>query len=275
MKPKFQRLFQEAAEMGGDGGGGAPASAAVIETPAVVETPASTEAPPAAEAVPEWFPAKYVKDGKPAFEELAKGYQELQKAFSSKNPMAAQVPESPDGYQLKPEKIPEGLQFSDEAAGKFAEVFHKNGIPAPAAKAIADTWLEMEAANMAKAAQVYEQQLATARQELEAKWGGAEEYAKITGKVSALVTDTLGEDPGDAVLFSNPRVVEFLAKVSDLLGPDAVAAMKDSVSPGAPIVTGAAEAKRIMSDPQHPEHARYMAGEPDVVRKVQRLIDQG
>jgi len=229
----------------------------------------------AAEAVPEWFPAKYLKDGKPAYDELAKGYTELQKAFSAKNPMAAQVPESPDGYQLKPEKIPEGLQFSDEAAAKFAEVFHKNGIPAPAAKAIADTWLEMEAANMQNAAKVYEDQLATAKQELEAKWGGPEEFTKRQAAVTELVTNTLGADPGDAVLFSNPRVVEFLGKVADLLGPDAVAAMKDSVSPGAPIATGAAEARRIMSDPNHPEHARYMAGETDVVRKVQRLIDGG
>jgi hypothetical protein len=246
-----------------------------VETPPVETPPVETppvETPPAADA-PEWFPKKYVKDGKPDHEALAKGYKELETKLGKG--LAADVPAAPEGYQLKPEKLPEGITWSDDSAAKFATVFHANGISPTAAKGIVDTFLELEAQNLQSVTKAYDDQLKADKVALESEWGGAEGYQKQAGKISGLVIDALGEDPGDALLFSNPRIMRFLGKVVDQLGEDAQAALKGGVAPGSAFTDGTSLAKKIMSDPTHAEHAAYLAGEPAVIAKVQRLLDGG
>ncbi len=238
-----------------------------VETPPV-ETP-PVETPPG--DTPEWFPKKYVKDGKPDHVALAKGYKELETKLGKGLP--ADVPATPEGYQLKPEKLPDGITWSDENAGKFATVFHANGISPTAAKGIVDTFMELEAQNLAQATKAYDDQLKADKVKLEEEWGGADGYQKQAGAISDLVVGALGEDPGDAVLFSNPRIMRFLGKVVDQLGEDAQAALKGGAAPGASFTDGASLAKKIMTDASHPDHAAYMAGDTNIIRKVQRLLD--
>jgi len=60
----------------------------------------------------------------------------------------AGVPETPDAYALKPEKLPEGLEWSDDDARAYADIFHKHHVPAAAAQELVDRHLE-SIANMA------------------------------------------------------------------------------------------------------------------------------
>ena len=60
----------------------------------------------------------------------------------------AGVPEKPQGYILKPDKLPDGLQWSDEDAAAYAEIFHRNHVPAAAAQELVDRHLQ-SIANMA------------------------------------------------------------------------------------------------------------------------------
>ncbi|MCU0751542.1 MAG: hypothetical protein MUC40_00660 [Akkermansiaceae bacterium] len=245
-------------------GGGTPASSA---------PPVSTPPPADPPQRPEWFPEKYWKDGGQSdIETLGRSYLELERKFHTKFPTAGEVPEKPDAYQLKPEKLPDGIQWSDEAAAKFAEVFHAQGIPTAAAQAIVNQYLELEAGALGNATKEYERQLAEGRAMLEEKWGGADAYRQRAEQIEQLVTGTLGGDPNDPTLFSNPRVVEFLGRVADVLSEDAQAALKGSVAPGGNFASGADLAGKIMNDPSHPEHARYMQGDPQTVAKVMRLL---
>ena len=152
-------------------------------------------------------------------------------------------------------------------------MFHANGISPTAAKGIVDTFMELEAQNLAQATKAYDDQLKADKVKLEEEWGGADGYQKQAGAISDLVVGALGEDPGDAVLFSNPRIMRFLGKVVDQLGEDAQAALKGGAAPGASFTDGASLAKKIMTDASHPDHAAYMAGDTNIIRKVQRLLD--
>jgi hypothetical protein len=52
------------------------------------------------------------------------------------------IPNTPDGYSLKPEKLPEGIQWHDEDSKAFAEVFHKHGAKQDLAKDLTNVYLE-------------------------------------------------------------------------------------------------------------------------------------
>lgn len=275
---RFNRfLFNEAPPEGGGGGGGAPPANTDPQSPA----PGGNEAPPAdAPQRPEWFPEKYWKDGGPAdVETLGKSYGELQKAFSAKNPHLAEVPADPSGYAFKPDQLPEGVQWSDDVASKMAAVFHKAQIGNTQAKAVATAFAELEAENLAAATKAYDDKITADRQALESKWGGPEAYESRKQELAAYVTEQLGEDPNDAVLFSSPRVVEFLAKEREYvkalekqLGEDALARAKGSIAPGSSFTSSPDEAMRIMNDPAHPDHAAWQAGEDGVRKKVYALL---
>jgi hypothetical protein len=54
----------------------------------------------------------------------------------------AGVPDTPQAYALKPDKLPEGLEWSDQDAQAYAEVFHKHHIPQAAAQELVNRHLE-------------------------------------------------------------------------------------------------------------------------------------
>ncbi len=288
LNPFNRFLFAEevpAADPGAGGGGGAPAAVDTTDGSngsAIPPAAAAAGEPPPASTTerPEWFPEKYWKDGGPQdVEILGKSYQELQKAFSAKNPHLAEVPTDPAGYDFKPESLPEGVDWSPEVASKMAEVFHGAQIGQTQAKAIAAAFVELEAQNLEGATKAYNDQLTADREALAAKWGGPDKYEARKQELSTLLTDQLGADPNDATLFANPRVVEFLAKTSDYvkslekqLGEDALAAAKGSMAPGHSFTSQSEEATKIMRDPTHPDHAAYISGDKTIVNKVMSML---
>jgi hypothetical protein len=260
--PVYQEFSSgEGAASGGGGGGGGDAAGATAGADAL-----------AAVQRPDYIAEKFWKEGKADVEALGRSYQELETAFSKKNPHAADLPKDAAGYVLKPEKIPEGLGWSDEAAGQFAEVFHRNGVGAGAARNIVEAFMETEAASMTAAGSAYEARLKEGREKLTRQWGGEEAFEQRVSEINSLVTGALGEDPQDAQLFSDPRVVGFLGRVVDLLGEDAKAAL-NSVAGDGNFSDGPQLANRIMRNTNHPEHAKYLAGDGETVRKVMRLLE--
>jgi hypothetical protein len=219
---------------------------------------------------PEWVPEKFWREGAVDAENLAKSYSALETKFHAARPPALEVPETPEGYQLKPEKIPEGISWNEEMAKQFAGVFHAKGVPAEAAMAITQTFLEVEKANHAAISEAYEKSIQDGTAALKKEWGQA--FDTKMGRVKSVVA-TLGYDPADASLFSNPKVVSFLGKVVGMLSEDSVASMRGAVAPGHTFVNGAEEAHAIMTDSKHPDFEKYHAGDRVAIAKVKRLID--
>lgn len=247
----------------------APPAPTLVNPPgAPTETPPINTPPPGdPPARPEYLPEKFWKDDGPDIEGLARSYGELETALRNRKP--ADLPADPSGYQLKPETLPDGIVWSDEAAAKFAGVFHANGVSPTQAKAITDAFLEIEAGNHAALSAAYEKQVADGTVALKSEWGG--EYETKLATVKSTV-ERLGYDPNDAALFSNPKVVSFLGKVAGLLSEDALAAA-GAQAPGSQFAGGTAEAERIMRDPSHPDHKAYYEGDPATVGKVMRLLN--
>jgi len=54
----------------------------------------------------------------------------------------AGVPDDPSGYALKPEKLPEGIEWDDADAQAYAELFHKHHVPKGAAQDLVNRHLE-------------------------------------------------------------------------------------------------------------------------------------
>lgn len=227
-------------------------------------------APPTPAARPDFLPEKFWNptDGKPNLEGLAKSYGELEKRLSSMRPYA--VPETPDAYELKPENLPDGVEWNQESAAKFAGIFHANGVSAEAAKAISAAFLEQEVANQAAITAAYEKQLQEGTDALKKEWGP--EYGQKLGKIQSVVA-ALGYDHKDPTLFANPKIVSFLGRVVGMLNEDSVASMRGAVAPGNSFASGTEEANAIMTNPKHPDHEAYIAGDKTIVAKVRRLID--
>lgn len=89
---------------------------------------------------------------------------------------SAGVPDTAEAYQLKPEDIPDGVQWSDEVAGKVAAVLHKHHVPQAAAQELIQTHLESIAGDAAKANQEYQQNITSLVKNAEAtfqqEWAG-------------------------------------------------------------------------------------------------------
>lgn len=255
-----------------------PAASVVASTPDAF-TPSTN---PAASQRPDYIAEKFWKDGKADVESLGKSYQELETAFSRKHPTTADLPKDATGYQFKPDALPDGVVWVPEIADRFAQVFHDNRIGQTSARAITDAFIQIEAQQVKAASDAYETRLREDRAALVEKWGGPDAFDTRRQEVAALVTEKIGADPADATLFSNPRIVDFLATTSDYvkalekqLGEDALAAAKGSVAPGHAFTEGKTEATRIMRDPGHPEHESYIKGDAGTVRKVMGLLGAG
>jgi hypothetical protein len=78
----------------------------------------NTITPPASDR-PEWLPEKFVKDGKPDYEALARSYSELEKARSAPQTPAETPPETPEAAAAKPDGKIEKTQ-GEEGAEKPA-----------------------------------------------------------------------------------------------------------------------------------------------------------
>lgn len=127
-------------------------------------------------------------------------------------------PETPEGYELKkPEKLPEGVEWSDEEAGKLAGIAHKYGLPKAAVAEIIGMSLERESGRATKAKEGMAGYVAAQEKALKESWGD-----KFNDNIQAAVKagQKLGVDMSDPDIGSNAKIIQVLHKASLLMRED-------------------------------------------------------
>jgi len=249
--------------LGGDPPAGAPA--------APVEQPVGDR--------PDWLPEKFWTDKGPNVEHLAKSYHGLEQLLGKKaqalvppsdksTPEEIQawrkalgVPESPDGYALKPENLPPGVQWDDNSAKAVAALAHKHNIPAAAMKDLMAFDLQRQQQWTQAAAQIAQQELAEGRETLKTTFG--EKYDANIALAKRAVATVNGNAQSHG--FTDPEVVRVIVGLAQKLSDDTLVA-GDSIGAG----SAKSRAKDIMTNPQNPLHSRYLEADPEVVDMVRR-----
>jgi hypothetical protein len=261
----------------------APNTNTTIEGTLLSSAPASTTDAPAAQPVekPDWVPEKYWRNDKIDVESMAKGFNGLEQLLGKKahavvppteksTPeeiaayrQALGVPDSPEGYKLKPEQLPEGVTWDDSVAKRAAELAHKHNVPAAAMQEFMKFDMERAALMNQAAANMIEEQLQQGRAELERVWGD-----KMPEKIELArrAAVTAGVDPTSQG-FVDPQVVKAIVSLAEKLSDDKlVAGDQTGVS------STRARARDIMTNQANPLYTRYQEGDSEVVDQVRRML---
>lgn len=129
---------------------------------------------------------------------------------------AAGVPETPEAYNLKPAKLPEGMEWSAEDAKAYGEIFHKYHVPAAAAQELVDRHLETIANMATEGKERIMEQVGKFAQASEAtfqkEWG--DEYdTRLEANRAFVTTRFTPEELADPVLqaaLSHPAIVRMV-----------------------------------------------------------------
>ena len=281
--------------------GGESQSTAPAATPP--ETPPSGEAPPVVtdgwinrdgSFIPDWT-QRIPEDIRGEAEvlkkygnvtDLARGYVNAQRLIGKKGVIvpdekstpeqiaefrkALDVPEKPEEYEVKPQNIPEGLQWNDDLAKPFIEIAHKHNASKGLMKELAQKFQDMESARVqagwemaqAEKRQRYEEGVRT----LQNAWGGEmpkqiELVQRAAAKYGAPV-DTFG--------WGDPAIVKLIANMARSMSEDTF------VSPnGSGPTRGPREmALDIIQNPDNPEYKAYRSNHKPTQAKVQDLLEE-
>ena len=266
-----------------------PASTAPANTNATTEgtllssAPTSATDAPAPELVdkPEWLPEKYWRNDKVDVESLAKGFNGLEQLLGKKahaivpptekstpEEVAAYrkaigVPESPEGYNLKPDQIPEGVTWDDATAKKAAELAHKHNVPAAAMQEFLKFDMERAAMMNQAAATMIDAQLEAGRAELQKVYGDKFGEKIELARRAAL---TVGVDPASQG-FVDPQVVKAIVSLAEKLSDDKLVSGDQTG-----VTSTRARARDIMTNQANPLYAKYQEGDPETVDQVRRML---
>lgn len=182
---------------------------------------------------------------------------------------AAGVPEAADAYDLKPENLPEGVEFGDDDRKALSEVLHKHHVPAAAAKELLDLHMQQAGALAAKDREAMTGKIQSLFEQSEARfkkeWGESYE-SRLQANSDFIKTRFDAEELADPVLqaaLSHPKIVQAIDEArralrgADLPGLGAEASAH-SMNP-------AQQARSIMeADPRWDQN-------PEKVAKVNQL----
>ena len=245
-------------------------------------TTADTQAQPT-EPVdkPEWLPEKFWTDKGPNVEAILKSYQGMEQLVGRKAQAvfpptekstpeevaeyrkAIGVPESPEGYKLKPEQLPEGVSWDESVAKRAAELAYQHNIPAAAMSELMKFDMERAALMNQAAASMIETQLESGRAELQRVYGDKMPEKIELAKRAAL---TAGVDPSSQG-FVDPQVVKAIVSLAEKLSDD-VLVEGNQVG----ISSTKARATDIMTNPSNPLYNRYKDGDTEIVDQVRRML---
>jgi hypothetical protein len=182
------------------------------------------------------------------------------------------VPDSPDGYKLKPENLPEGFEWSSAIEKQYAEIAHKNNIPAAAMRELANAQIAIDQQRMEAAIGMAKENLNKAVQGLREEWKG--DFDKNL-ELSKRVAQTFNLDPSSPGL-TDPNVVKTLMAVGRRLSEDAL--VKGEVSPVAGSGKARVEAIRTgkVSDPEGLRlYKAYQEGDASVAEQLRAMEKMG
>ncbi len=128
----------------------------------------------------------------------------------------AGVPDSPDAYQLKPDVLPPGVEWSDDGIKPYAEIFHAHHVPEAAAKALIAKHIEELGAQAGTAQGEFQakvgQYMQASEQTFQKEWG--ENYDTRLEANRAFVCSRFDEaeltDPVLQAALSHPKVVRMI-----------------------------------------------------------------
>lgn len=230
---------------------------------------------------PEWLPEKFWTDKGPNVEAILKSYQGMEQLLGKKAQAvvppsekstpeevaayrkAIGVPDSPDGYKLKPDNLPEGVQFDEATAKRAAELAHKHNIPAAAMQEFMKFDMERAAMMQQAAAGMIEAQLEAGREELQKVYGDKfGEKIELARRAAV----TAGVDPASHG-FVDPQVVKAIVNLAEKLSDDRLVEGNQTG-----VASTRARARDIMTNQSNPLYQRYQEGDPEVVDQVRRML---
>jgi hypothetical protein len=183
------------------------------------------------------------------------------------------VPESVDGYQVKPEKLPEGFEWNDADTKPFLEIAHKYNVPPAAMK-------ELVAAHVARQAQVGEQMTYAQVQLLQKKyddgikelshaWGDKFETNRTQVQRALAAVGCPSNDPG----LISPNVVKAILNLSNMISDTRFVSAGSGSSEFAAHDPGQL-AISIVSDKTNAEYEKYHSRDPQTTAKVEALFKE-
>jgi hypothetical protein len=174
--------------------------------------------------------------------------------------------ESVDDYaKIKPEALPEGVDWNEDLAKPVYELAHKHGIPAAAVKEYLALRVQQEGARAQVVGAELQRQLDEGTQTLQKEWGA--DYGQNIQRVAQAVR-MVGLDPDTAPGLRDPETVKIIQRLSTKISDDVWQTGATTNSP-------ATSAKDIMTNPSNPLYERYQKGDQTVVAQVRDLLKQG
>lgn len=215
--------------------------------------------------------------------ELAKSYKGLEEKLGSKANMvtvptkdskpedwaafrkAVGAPEKPEDYHIKPDKLPDGLEWDDKQVAGALEIAHKHGIPEAAMKDFMGWFAQREEMRGQILEQGVKAQLEAGEKQLREDWGKDYDANLV---LAARAAQSIGEDPKTLVGFTDARTVKAFVELAKKLDDDKfVKGGGDGGSSDDP----AAEAKDIQTNKENPLYQKYRDKDPETVAKVREL----
>ena len=178
------------------------------------------------------------------------------------------VPEKPEEYEVKPQNIPEGLEWNDDLAKQFLEIAHKHNVPKRAMKDLAQKFQDLETmrvrAGWEMAQAEVNRKYEAGQQELERAWGAQKpQQIELVKRAAA----RFGA-PADTWGLGDPAIVKWVANMASRMSEDTF------VSPnGAGSAMGPKErALDIIQNPENSEYKAYRSGHKPTQAKVEDLL---
>lgn len=213
---------------------------------------------------------------------LAKSHVELQKLLGTKSSAinvptdksspeeiaafrkAIGAPEKPEDYKLKPEKLPDGIEWNEELGKGFASIAQKHNLPASAMRELTDFYLASEQARGQEMQKMLGDELKRGQEELRTAWGGNYDKNLALAVRGAKSVGLNPESPG----LRDPEVVKALVRMAGMMSEDKL--VTGGFSPTAQI--GPARARDIMTNKTNPLFEKYQNGDPETVAMVRDLL---
>lgn len=200
------------------------------------------ESAPSANQRPDFIPEKFwdAQKGEAKLDQLAISYANLEKAFSSKSQAPKKpgadaspedqakyfadlrkftgAPEKPEDYGLKaPDKLPEGVEWNAELAGKAASIAHKYSVPPEALQELINLNNENISGLVEKSQAMQQEQVDAMVAELNAEW---KDNAKDNWQRANRGATALGVDLEASGLGNNPHFIRAALRFDEMIGDD-------------------------------------------------------
>lgn len=179
------------------------------------------------------------------------------------------IPDKADGYNLKPEKLPDGVGWNDDNGKALAELALKHNVPPAAMKELVGFLLDGRSKEHQAAALAANQETVRTNQanvkSLQDLWKGDFDKNIQLARRAAI---TAGADPNHAS-FADPEIVKAFARVGAMISEDKL--VRGDAGGEGHFNSPGAMAKDIMTNKENPMYARYHSGDKDVIDHVRAL----